>query len=691
VIVDIFETLKLKPIKTEPDVWISRLMIYEQIAPEPITIRDITLTRGLNIVWAEETEDDIPSAEITGHSAGKTTFCRLIRYVLGEKTYGTRFNMDLIQNALPTGYVAAEINVRRKKWSVLRPLGKGRNSYVKDDTSIEGLLLDRSRPAYLETYATEIGLENLLDGLEAGGIVRTGEIIQWEHLLSWCTRDQEARFQNIYDWRSPRSESDTPAFRFPKSGPLFLMRVALGLFLPNELKGEEDLAKLQQDQEHLEKKLEKLKREPQFRINLYDLELRKRLRNILPEEPDIETLPLYSGNLLPDLDRLTTKATEKMENEIADLEKNRKALQANIDTFGANIQQLENQTGILDSLLNKGEAAGKELDIGLAQRQKTRELVTEFQDQRCLGGILYRDCEQINKLQHILQISQLQDAKAMREDEVNRTKLQHQLREQRLRLQNEFDNLKQTNQGLQGKRDALMDEIREKRENFRDLKNTCDGLKNWIAERDQSGGYKEVDECKEKLEETVVRIKDLEQNLTKLLSEHNESRDLLASIFSGAVRSVLSSGTYDGRVSLDNREVTFSITHGTAMTGEAVETLSVLLTDIASLIYTTVAANAHLPGFLLHDSPREADLGSRIYRNFIRFIASLQNHFGDNDNCPFQYILTTTTAPPVELQNELFVKLKLNAVQSSGLLLGRNIGTVVDQNVRQRLFNTGES
>ncbi len=688
---DIFKSLKLKPNKTEPDVWISRLVIFDQITPEPKIIRDIQLSRGLNVIWAEETEDDIPSAEITGHSAGKTTFCRLIRYILGEKTYGTRVNMELIQNALPNAYVAAEVSVKGKKWSVLRPIGNGRNSYVKEDSSIEELLQDRSRPAYLETYADKIGLEKLLDRLETGGIVRTGETIRWEHILAWCTRDQEARFQNIYDWRSPRSESDTPAFRFPKAGPLFLMRVALGLFMPDELKGEEDLAKLQQNQEILEKELEKLKREPQFRINLYDSELRKRLRNILPEEPDIETLPLYSGNLLPDLNRLINMAVEKIENEISEFDKNRKSLQENIDFLGAKIQQAEQQIRTLDGLLNIGEGAAQELDAGLAQRQETRKLVSDYSDQRCLGGILYRDCEQVKKLQQVLQFSQFQDAQAMKEAAANRMNLQRDIEQQKKQLQEKNDILVRERYTLHVKREELSTAIGEKQEVIRDLRNTHDGLKAWSSKFDQPGGYKEIDECRQKLEKTANREKDLEQQLTKLLTEHNESRDLLASIFSGAVRAVLSSGKYDGSVRLDNRELTFSITHGSAMSGEAVETLSVLLADIASLIYSTVAVNAYLPGFLLHDSPREADLGNRIYRNFIRFVASLQEHFGEVGRCPFQYFLTTTTAPPPELQNDRFVKLKLNAAETSGLLLKRNISPATQQEYGPKLFSKGEA
>jgi hypothetical protein len=108
------------------------------------------------------------------------------------------------------------------------------------------------------------------------------------------------------------------------------------------------------------------------------------------------------------------------------------------------------------------------------------------------------------------------------------------------------------------------------------------------------------------------------------------------------------------------------------MSGEAVETLSVLLADVAALVYNTVSDKAHMPGFLLHDSPREADLDIGIYRSFLRFAASLHEHFEGAERCPFQYFITTTTAPPEDLRAK-YVKLQLNASDPDGLLLRRNI------------------
>jgi len=77
--VDPYKELKLESIRNEPDIWVRRLVIFEKIVPEPVTIREVELRKGLNIVWAEEPEDEDSSAEINGHSAGKTTFCRFLR------------------------------------------------------------------------------------------------------------------------------------------------------------------------------------------------------------------------------------------------------------------------------------------------------------------------------------------------------------------------------------------------------------------------------------------------------------------------------------------------------------------------------------------------------------------------------------------------------------------------------------
>ena len=112
------------------------------------------------------------------------------------------------------------------------------------------------------------------------------------------------------------------------------------------------------------------------------------------------------------------------------------------------------------------------------------------------------------------------------------------------------------------------------------------------------------------------------------------------------------------------------------MSGEAVETLGILMADIASLVFSAVTtANSH-PGFLVHDSPREADLAERLYRNLILAALDLEAELGGHGRCPFQYILTTTSSPPEEAQDALHLKLELDASRENEMLLRRDVAAV---------------
>ncbi len=237
------------------------------------------------------------------------------------------------------------------------------------------------------------------------------------------------------------------------------------------------------------------------------------------------------------------------------------------------------------------------------------------------------------------------------------------------------------------KRGELRPMVREEEDRLRELESVRKELDSWLRRRDEPDSYQELKQSRGELVTAKDNIETLEAKLSKLLRKHDDNQETLQKIFSAAVRGRhLQANGYDGKVSLENRELGFRITHGPAMSGEAVETLSVLLADVAALIYSTVNDSTCFPGILVHDSPREADLAVRIYRSFFRFAASLQNHFGDADNCPFQYILTTTTAPPNDLSH--FVKLPLDASKRSGLLLKRNISDAADRK-NDGVFGTG--
>ncbi len=677
-------------VRHEPWVWLRRLVIVENGNPKTKPIRDIAFNRGLNIVWAQEPDDDDASVEISGHSAGKTSLCRLIRYLLGEKQFATKNNTRLIGKAFSEGYVGGEIIVGTKQWAVIRPLKKGRSSYVKLNATVEEVLADRSSAAYENDYPDKIGLTALLSELGSGTIIETGQDIKWEHLLAWCTRDQEMRFQDVYGWRSPRSESEWPAFQQPKADALFLMRVVLGLFLPQELEKEERLGKLKRGWELLEKKIADLEKEPVFRVNLYDRELRNRLQALLPDKSGIDEIPLKSGEalgLFPDLEGTTKEAVTKLEVGITGIEKDHKTAQVSVDDLGGQIRELETKQLTLATYIALATKAKSEIGGDLAEREKIRKQLEAVANELCVyGNVLFGDCSHIKNRRDGLKATEIQDAHAAEQNEARQAENIAKVERQKNENAGKIRGLKSTLETKQRARDGYSASLREKRDELRDLKQSLANLHYWIEKKSKPDEFKELNTTRDTLKQQGEAIATTEQDLNLLLQEHNTNQQNLASIFSTAVKEVLPSGTYDGKVLMNDRQLSFSITHGASMSGEAVETLAVLLTDISSLIYNAKSEKSKLPGFLLHDSPREADLGKRIYWSYLRFAASLQANFVSLDQCPFQYILTTTTEPPKELQTADWIRLQLSASKTSELLFKRSLADDGDGEVEESLL-----
>lgn len=204
---------------------------------------------------------------------GKTTFCRLIRYCLGEKHFARPQTRERIRWTFPHGYVGAEVFVDGKRWSVARPIGNNRQSFAQQDATIESLLDARPQGSFDE-FRKAIDEVTLRD-LAVGATVGLNEPIRWDHLLAWCSRDQECRFQNLWEWRSTRSGSETPQFKKPKIGSIWMLRAALQLLRDEEIRAEERLFALDGIIQKFTNDIEERKREPEYWRKYY----RQRLVN----------------------------------------------------------------------------------------------------------------------------------------------------------------------------------------------------------------------------------------------------------------------------------------------------------------------------------------------------------------------------------------------------------------------------
>lgn len=661
--------------RTEPVVWVRRLMIYKRLDPEPELIREISLRKGLNIIWGKEEEAEDASPDMAGHNVGKTTFCRFLRYVLGEKTFAKKGDTKQLRNTFPQGWIAAELRVDGRDWAVRRPISKDYHSYIMENATVEQLVakddsLGQGKACSRDSYPEELGFRRILDSWETGAIVQTREPIQWGHVLAWIARDQEARYQSLHDWRSPRSDSDSPSFRFPKEGPLFVIRAALGLFLPDELRAEEELAEQLREQTRLEKQLEQQEREPRYRVNLYEEELRRRLQELLPDRDDIREMPVrVPGELFTLEGELKRTLSRDLQNQIENSETERQELQEDLDDLGAEIRRLERELHQRNALLGLETSAGNEVDDGLRKRSKVRQLIQKYADATCLGGVPYRDCEKVQALKGVLRPTEIQDVQTMEQAEARRQEAKDKVEQERTQISASMAAFGSEREKLLENRREVELQIRRLHAKRRELETFWEQYQHWESRLASQEAYPELHASRQSLEEASSKVDELRESLERLSRTHADQRTRLESIFAACVNSVLPAGQYTGVVSLEKGNLDFGVMKGDTLGGEAVQTLSVLLADVACMLHSATNETPSLPGIWVHDSPREADLGHRIYEQYLKSLRLIEEAFGRSDNCPFQYIVTTTTPPPPDMEKPPYLRLVLDARQDDGLLL----------------------
>jgi hypothetical protein len=101
----------------------------------------------------------------------------------------------------------------------------------------------------------------------------------------------------------------------------------------------------------------------------------------------------------------------------------------------------------------------------------------------------------------------------------------------------------------------------------------------------------------------------------------------------------------------------------------ALDSLKIVAFDLAAL-HMAVEERAEIPAILIHDSPREADLDSQLYAGLFDLVHKWEQA---TDTPAFQYIVTTTTAPPEHLQSDLYVRLKMSSTPPDKRLFAMDI------------------
>ena len=644
--------VKPEPGRTEPRFWVRRLVIWEK----PGTLlREIKLRPGLNIIWSPDpaargtTQE---SESVLGHGSGKTLFCRLLRYVLGEDRFSPDDQRFRIGLAFPEGIVGAEVMIGGIQWAVLRPIGGGRQHYAVPDVALEQLLAG--------DYAAT-GIEPFLKAVE--GQILTPDVVAlipvehplqaWLVALAWLSRDQECRFDKVLDWRSSDSDSDSPARGLSSPKLLDALRALIGAIVPEEYKLRAEIsAMVDQQNATSQEAARKVWEADQLRAQLI-AELGLNPDELLPGRLAVEPLrqaakaklarlaTVAPGVDVSNLDALRTEADEAREQA--------ESLKRELAVIEVRIPGIE---GLMRRI--RGERPGISAEID--QHETPLCPVCDVPVSRALA----EGCKLSHKLPDL-------DAAKQRLEKLNQ-----ELEEESSRLQANQARKVQITQELspaQSHAEALRQQVREI-ERSRD------------ARSDAWGKTKRLIDDASSLDEYLLAQEEKHANAEALASEIEKKRALttafrdaqadvfsrLSCFFDAIIREMVGHNA-GGKITLDGNGLKLWVELGGDRSTAAIDSLKVIAFDLA-VMCMSIEGGTRLPAFLIHDSPREADLGLSVYHRLFHLVRNLEQ--GESQSL-FQYIVTTTTRPPDELSDEPWLRDKFGGSPAEARLLRRDL------------------
>jgi hypothetical protein len=662
-------SIQIQPQQSDPAVWIERFVIFETVEPLSL-IREIPFRRGVNIVWAveqEEANDAIGPTEVAGHSAGKTTLCRLLRYCLGEERFGTDDGQKLIRLNLSGSYVGAHIWVEEKRWAVARPIGAGNRHYAAVDLTVEELLESRTHANDFGNFVAAIE-DAFLKPLKIRHNPRTGLLIHWKQILAWCARDQESHYEDVWSWRSPRSASESIGFEKPKIDAVFVMRVLLGLVAGDEADALKALKEKEKQRDKASEDVAEARKEPEY----WDRYLTGLLSSGLNVTP---SAPLDNDNLFQNssLSSELANFTRTIESQVKDADIKLEKLDRDIRDAGTERRELLRELNECLALLGQHESSAKELEEGRREAQQaetenltdhwvcpySQELVTNVQ---CWN--IYENRRSGRSMAFSTAATDLRDAEQL----AKRRQDIADLRTETKTLTGRAEQLRLKLVADRGNRDKLREERDGKLRQVDTLARALGDLRGWRAILKGEKLHPRLADLGGTLAEREKDVRSAQERVLQLLKSHKAGRQQLTELFDDVVKAVLSN-KYGGAVALSEEDLRFDIMRGPPLGGEAINILSVLLADVTALI-ASINGIGFLPRLLIHDSPRESDLARHIYWNFLGLVFNLEAK-SKAGNAPFQYIVTTTTPPPPTMREKPPVQEKLNAADPKGSLFGR--------------------
>jgi hypothetical protein len=644
----------------EPFLWFQNLHLVRRLGAGDTAenrIRSFTLRRGMNILWAEpedpETSEGLYGDGFAGHATGKTLFCRILRHLLGEPNYGTQELQEHVKDTFQELWAVATIRLNGKSWLVGRPLaGPG------GDFAIE----DGQEEAMFAAVPSFTGYKKFTDALEheCGTPLATMYPAEaWRNLLPWIARDQEARFSTITAWRDSSSEADNP--RTSVAAQHLILRAVLGLLQPDEfvmraevsekedaIKGWNASVPLTQSAASRDIKAVQrtLKSVPRLEVELIDLEAAK---TKVTSQKEIRGEALAHFQKQPESDEVAAarKALQDALTAQATAKARIKTLDEEIPSLR---EQAEKSLLIVDRIKKKGLRDPKRVDEKFCPNSYLKAV-----ERKCVNASP-DDVEA-----SMVEISELEEQAQTQADSLQAKQ------NEKARLESQEDQL---SAAVTQKRADLTAAIAKFPNPALNIEREITFLEMAEEELDTAiASDKALEELHTNIRRAQNRITELKGKLNHLKSEAEKKLRSFSDLFGDIIRAVLG-GSITASADLTERGIQMRVKRSSReLGGAAVESVKTLAFDLAAVLQAIEGNCAH-PRFLIHDGPREADMARVIYERFFLYARRIEDSLPP-DEATFQYILTTTTHPPADMQegSKWLLGEKLSGKTKAGRLL----------------------
>ena len=651
--------------RSEPLFWVKEIRFLRKFSANiKDEIRRIEFKRGLNIIWAEAPTQSSPddTQRISGHATGKTTLCRMIRYLLGEKHIASKNVANAIQQQFPEGYVVGKFSIQGEQWCVARSFMKLHNDFALKIDSLNEFLCNENlkRNPY---KAFEERFTQLLPAITPLTFLANQEELTFKHLLPWLTRDQDSQYTKLTEWRdNSLSDSGTPILAQKQA--MLVMRSILDPQVAEE-------AELVQKQAKFAKELQDYRSELNTVKAILDYDA-QRIRQIDENQsPATDLEEIYLAETIKRYQELLASNSLDFEDEakLQELRKNRDDLNnqyyAKADSYNQSLQAYKQHKQEL-SELEKDTVSCKFTDEELdeiqiaAQAHPTRKyccapLTVAFKE-GCQLAWRYTDFKDFESHDNLNQgVNSLLEKK------------RDIVREFQAFLKREKQELNLLEAKLKDAVTALAD-FESKVNQQRNSRAVKIGSVLEAIQRFQQDLQKQS-HLNSKLDDASAQHKKCTEELSALRESERRSAYDVMKIYNDTIRFVLGSEIV-GKISFSGGDIELDCSYdNSSLSSAALNAVKNICFDLTALASAIGGVGGH-PRFLIHDGPRVSDLAATIFKQYFLYAYELEKIVAEKSS--FQYIITTEP-PPVELQKLPWLVCKLDATSPETRLLKCNL------------------